>query len=103
MKETMFDIIEWHKKTFPTTTEEELSDKADIIIDKGEIYDSLDEVIELYIIGCGLMRFNHWKGLEIMYMVLNLIGIQEASNDWWVLLQEKVEKKMKENRNNIDF
>lgn len=103
MKETMFDIIKWHKETFPVSTEQELEDKIDALIDKEEIYESFDELAELYILGCGLMRFNHWKGLSIMHLVLDLIGIQEAYGNWWEHLQEVVEKKMNEKRNRIDF
>lgn len=99
--ETIGTITEWHEETFPDATEEGQHSKWD-----EEIYEvmhargkkKLEELADLYIVACGLRR---WNTEEFNERIDYISGI--ASRNGWEAkeLWDAVCKKMKKNRRRI--
>lgn len=74
MKETIDTIIQWHKDTFPDATlEGQFSkfneEKTEMMMAIGT--HRLEELADMYIVSCGIARFNYAMGLDRMLQTLN--------------------------------
>lgn len=99
MKETIDTIIDWHKNTFKDETlEGQFSkfneEKTEMMMAIGT--HRLEELADMYIVSCGIARFNYAMGLDRMLQTLNSLRnytIQE--------LLYAVESKMEKNRKRV--
>lgn len=99
MKETIDTIIQWHRDTFADETlEGQFSkfneEKTEMMMAIGT--HRLEELADMYIVSCGIARFNYAMGLDRMLQTLNSLRnytIQE--------LLYAVESKMEKNRKRV--
>lgn len=98
--ETIQSIIDWHKETFPDATldgqivkfEEETKEWENT---SWGVYDEVEELADLFIVACGIMRFDMLTGMEYMDLVFLKPGVTNYDGrDLW----EAVIKKMEKNR-----
>jgi hypothetical protein len=96
MKETIKSIIEWHEQTFPDATlEGQMAKFAD---EKKEFEQepSLEEWSDMFIVACGIARFDSILALHYFSDCFKILARQAISN---VYVQQAVDKKMQINRN----
>ena len=104
MKETIKSIIEWHEQTFPDATlegqwekfrDEELeyeeADSKDVLSKS-----TLMELADLFIVACGIARFDLLEGMDAFEEVLHWINNCSCFEVPDVM--EAVKEKMKINR-----
>lgn len=99
--ETIGSITEWHEETFPDATEEGQHSKWD-----EEIYEvmhakgkkKLEELADLYIVACGLRR---WNTAEFNHRADYILEIAEYNKWTAAQLWEAVCKKMEKNRKRV--
>lgn len=97
MNETIATIIQWHEKTFPDATLD--GQKTKFAEELGEYNESvnMEELADMFIVACGIARFNSVVALEYFAVVFNallgwkLIGVHG-------LLMTIIDNKMKKNR-----
>lgn len=101
MAETINTIIEWHEQTFPDATlegqEQKWQDERREWEDTsyGSRYE-LEELADMVIVCCGIMRFDYTEGFCYLTSTLCKIGVMAYNGtDLW----RAVEKKMAINRN----
>lgn len=97
MNETIATIIQWHEKTFPDATLD--GQKTKFAEELGEYKESadLEELADMFIVACGIARFNSIVALEYFAVVF------KALLDWELvgvhgLLMTIIDDKMKKNR-----
>ena len=75
MKETIKSIIEWHEQTFPDATlEGQLEKFEDERVEYGES-ESLEELADLFIVACGIARFDYVVALRAFWFVEKVLDI----------------------------
>lgn len=105
MKETIKSIIEWHEQTFPDATlegqwekfrDEELEYEE---ADNKDVFSkaALMELADLFIVACGIARFDLLEGLDAFEEVLHWINNCSCFEVPYVM--EAVKEKMQINRN----
>lgn len=96
-KESFDTIMEWHKETFPDATlEGQLSKFEDEV--KEYVYSAdacVEEIADMYIVACGIMRFDFRKGFDKLYEVFMYLGCTDIEPDVFL---DIVDKKMEKNR-----
>ena len=101
MSETIKSIIEWHEQTFPDATLEGQEQKWEDERDEWEntSYGSkyeLEELADMVIVCCGIMRFDYAEGFDYLANTLGKIQVMPTNGkDLW----GAVERKMAINRN----
>lgn len=100
MKETIKSIIEWHEQTFPDATLEGQEQKWDDErlewenTSYGSKYE-LEELADMVIVCCGIMRFDYALGFHYLASTLGRIQVMATNGkDLW----GAVERKMQINR-----
>lgn len=100
MKETIKSIIDWHEQTFPDATLEGQEQKWEDERDEWEntSYGSkyeLEELADMVIVCCGIMRFDYVEGFNYLAATLGRIQVMPTNGkDLW----GAVERKMAVNR-----
>lgn len=98
MKETIETIIQWHRETFPDATlEGQLEKFEDERVEYGES-ESLEELADLFIVACGIARFDYVVALRAFWFVEKVLDIWTEASVSRYALQEAVEQKMQINR-----
>ena len=95
MKETIKSIIEWHEQTFPDATlEGQLAKFAD---ERKEFEQepSLEEWSDMFIVACGIARFDSILALHYFSDCFKTLARQAIRN---IYIQQAVDKKMEINR-----
>lgn len=96
MKETIKSIIEWHEQTFPDATlEGQLAKFAD---ERKEFEQepSLEEWSDMFIVACGIARFDSVLSLHYFSDCFKILERQAIRN---VYVQQAINEKMAINRN----
>lgn len=100
MKETIDSIIKWHEQTFPDATLEGQEQKwdAERLEWENTSYGSpheLEELADMIIVCCGIMRFDYALGFHYLASTLGRIQVMATNGkDLW----KAVERKMAINR-----
>lgn len=95
-KENIATIIEWHKKTFPDAT---LSGQLKKFVEEKEEYENadrshrLEELADMFIVACGISRFDMWQGAAALSEVQFLFSHHDKRN-----VLKTIDKKMAINR-----
>ena len=99
MKETIKTIMEWHEETFPGAT---LTGQIKKFLEEAREYNqnpSVDELVDMYIVACGVARFNSLMAMKYFGLVKRL---QKNTRGAGVKnFHSAVYKKMKKNRNRV--
>lgn len=97
MSETIDTIIQWHSQMFPDATLKDQMDKYEE--ERKEWLDSdcndLPELADMFIVACGLARFDMYTGLCALENVIFWLNSESFGMSELV---EEVEKKMEKNR-----
>lgn len=103
MSESIKTIIQWHEQTFPDATLEGQEQKWEDERDEWEntSYGSkyeLEELADMVIVCCGVMRFDYAEGFDYLAATLCKISVMAFNGtDLW----RAVEKKMAKNRKRV--
>lgn len=100
MNETIQSIIEWHTKTFPDATLAGQKAKFDEEITEYEKAntptDIAFEMADLFIVACGIARFDNIQGMAYMALVWHAYSHSFlAQSDFENALKHKMEKNRK--------
>jgi hypothetical protein len=101
MKETIDTIIQWYKETFPNATlEEQLMKYQEEQIEWVESdYTNVKELADMFIVACGIARFDAWEGLFYMHDVYDwYLGSEEIHFDE---VKKAINEKMEKNRKRV--
>lgn len=96
MKETIKSIIEWHEQTFPEATLEGQTAKFADERKEFEQEPSLEEWSDMFIVACGIARFDSILALHYFSDCFKILERQAIIN---IYIQQAVDKKMEINRN----
>jgi predicted house-cleaning noncanonical NTP pyrophosphatase (MazG superfamily) len=98
MKETIKSIIEWHEQTFPDATLEGQIEKfGDELSEYGES-ECLEELADLFIVACGIARFDFIKALPCFAKAERLLKVWEKISVSRRAFEIVVNEKMQTNR-----
>lgn len=95
MNETIASIIKWHEQTFPDAT---LMGQLEKFADERKEFEqepSLEELSDMYIVACGIARFDSVLALHYFSDIHKIIDRQGIMN---ISFQEAIDKKMAINR-----
>lgn len=95
MKETIKSIIEWHEQTFPDATLEGQTTKFADERKEFEQEPSLEEWSDMFIVACGIARFDSILALHYFSDCFKILERQAIRN---IYIQQAVEYKMAINR-----
>lgn len=98
MKETIKSIIEWHEQTFPDATLEGQIEKFDDELSEYGESECLEELADLFIVACGIARFNFIEALPCFAKVERLLKLWEKISVSRRAFEIVVNKKMQINR-----
>lgn len=111
MNETMYSIIKWHEETFPEATLEgqrvKALEEAGEYVEVKDVKDfskGIDELADVFIVGCGVARFSTVEALSVFDLVLLACrgpspkATREDYKERVIQLGEAVDKKMEINR-----
>lgn len=96
MKETVETIIRWHANTFPQAT---LAGQLEKFYEERMEYEEakrphkLEELADMYIVACGICRFDAYLGAEAMAEMDSLFAHHDKRN-----IKKAIDKKMAINR-----
>ena len=96
MEENIGTIIEWHKKTFPNAT---LDGQLAKFCEERDEYEEadrshkLEELADMFIVACGIARFDMWQGSSALADVRFLFTHHDKRN-----VLKAIDKKMAINR-----
>lgn len=100
--ETIDSVLSWHRKTFPNATASGQLDKWDEEYAEfreacrhGTILEQIRELVDLFIVACGIMRFNTEAGCMKM---LHWCELRKSHAFFFPTVLEELNKKMKKNR-----
>ena len=100
--ETIDSVVSWHRKTFPNATVKGQLDKWDEEYAEfrdacrhGTILEQIKELVDLYIVACGIMRFHTEAGCAKM---LHWCELRKQHAFFLPTVLEELNKKMKKNR-----
>lgn len=96
MKETIASIIKWHEQTFPDATLEGQMAKFADERKEFEQEPSLEEWSDMFIVACGIARFDSILALHYFSDCFKILERQAIRN---IYIQQAVDKKMQINRN----
>ena len=102
MKETIDTIIQWHKETFPDATLEGQLEKYQEEQREGveSDYADIKELADMFIVACGIARFDIFEGLFYMHDVYEwYLESQNIIN--FADLEKAIEEKMEKNRKRV--
>jgi hypothetical protein len=100
--ETIDSVLSWHRKTFPNATangqlnkwDEEYAEFRDACR-HGTILEQIRELVDLFVVACGIMRFNTEAGCMKM---LHWCELRKEHAYFFPTVLEELNKKMKKNR-----
>ena len=100
--ETIDSVIAWHRETFPNATasgqldkwEEEYTEFRDACR-CGTTYEQIDELVDLFIVACGIMRFNTETGC---YKLAHCCELRRLHRFYMPTFYERLNAKMAKNR-----
>lgn len=96
MKETVETIIRWHANTFPQATlvgQLEKFYEERIEYEEAKRPHKLEELADMYIVACGICRFDAYLGAEAMAEMDSLFAHHDKRN-----IKKAIDKKMAINR-----
>lgn len=100
--ETIDSVMAWHRETFPNATangqlnkwDEEYAEFRDACR-HGTILEQIKELVDLFVVACGIMRFNTEAGCMKM---LHWCELRKEHAFFLPTVYEELNKKMKKNR-----
>lgn len=100
--ETIDSVMAWHRKTFPNATangqlnkwDEEYAEFRDACR-HGTILEQIRELVDLFVVACGIMRFNTEAGCMKM---LHWCELRKEHAFFLPTVREELNKKMRKNR-----
>lgn len=100
--ETIDSVIAWHRETFPNATasgqldkwEEEYTEFRDAC-KCGTTTEQIDELVDLFIVACGIMRFNTERGC---YNLAHCCELRRLHRFYMPTFYERLNAKMAKNR-----
>lgn len=98
MKETVLSIAKWHQETFPDATMEDQLRKFDEEMEEYERSPSYEELADMFIVACGLCRFDLIVALSYFTIVATALNERKEIYSG-AIFPIKVAEKMKKNRN----
>lgn len=98
MKETIKSIIEWHEQTFPDATLEGQIEKFDDELSEYGESECLEELADLFIVACGIARFDFIEALPCFAKVEQLLKLWEKISVSRRAFEIAVNEKMQINR-----
>lgn len=99
-KETVLSIAKWHEQTFPDC---ELADQLTKFDEESKEYEesnSMEELADMFIVACGISRFDTVTAMAYFQIVGALLGEREEIAST-VLFYLAIEKKMTKNRSRV--
>lgn len=101
MKETIYSIMDWHSKTFPDATLEgqivKYNEESKEFVSTN--YQDITELADLFIVACGIARFDIHQGLFYFADVYDWYNADiDLSPE---ALQAAIDKKMEKNRKRV--
>lgn len=99
-KETVFSIAQWHQETFPDCELEDQIAKFDEENKEYEESNSMEELADMFIVACGICRFDTITAMAYFQIVGELLGDREEIAAT-VLFNIAIEKKMAKNRSRV--
>lgn len=96
MSESIKTIIQWHEQTFPEATLEGQTAKFADERKEFEQESSLEEWSDMFIVACGIARFDSILALHYFSDCFKILERQAIRN---IYIQQAVDKKMEINRN----
>ena len=97
MKETILSIAKWHEQTFPDTDLQGQLAKFQEETEEFAKDDSLTELADMFIVACGMTRFDNMAALGCFAIVADCLS-KHKNFAASVIFAEEVEKKMAKNR-----
>lgn len=92
------DIQEWHKKTFPMATfegqVEKIKEEFIEFVTAKDVRHKLEELADMYIVGCGIGRFSWFSSSHIISLVMKLGASEDFTMKEFI---DAVETKMRVN------
>lgn len=98
MKETVLSIAKWHEQTFPDTDLQGQLAKFQEETDEYAEDESLAELADMFIVACGMTRFDNMAALGCFAIVADCLS-KHKNFAASVIFAEEVAKKMVKNRN----
>lgn len=98
MKETIKSIIEWHEQTFPDATLEGQLEKFDDELSEYGESECLEELADLFIVACGIARFDFIEVLPCFAKVEKILKVWEKISVSRRAFEVAVNEKMAINR-----
>lgn len=107
MNESIKSIIEWHEQTFPNATLEGQISKWE---DEQEEWENtsygskyeLEELADMVIVCCGIMRFDYTTGFDYLTYTLGKIQVMPTNGkDLWGAVERKMEINRKRKWNKV--
>lgn len=99
MNETIKSIILWHEQTFPDATLEGQIEKFDDELSEYGESECLEELADLFIVACGIARFDFIEALPCFAKVERLLKVWEkisvSRRAFEVVVNEKMQKNKK--------
>lgn len=97
MKETVLSIAKWHEQTFPDTDLQGQLAKFQEETDEYAEDESLAELADMFIVACGITRFDNLAALGCFAIVADFLS-KHKNFAASIIFAEEVEKKMAVNR-----
>lgn len=98
MRETIQTIIDWHTEMFPDATLDGQLAKFDEERKEFDntswgVWDEVEELGDMFIVACGIMRFDMKQGMSALEEVFFKLGVTNyTSDDLWHAVVEKMKK-----------
>ena len=96
-KETVLSIAKWHQETFPDATMEDQLRKFDEEMEEYERSPSYEELADMFIVACGLCRFDLIVALSYFTIVATALNERKEIYSS-AIFPIKVAEKMEKNR-----